>query len=95
MRRVNSYKSAASAGFNPRSAMTCRASSLVVIGPGASRKASSFAHVDLAPQRPVRRSRDLLPDAFDIVIWIENPNRGWCLRFGPNLGCRSGFRGIG
>jgi hypothetical protein len=39
VRRVNSCKSAVSAVLSPRSAMTFRASSLVVIGPDASRKA--------------------------------------------------------
>jgi hypothetical protein len=51
VRRVKSCNSALSAVLMPRSAMTCRASSMVVIGPGAARNASSVARV-MSPHVP-------------------------------------------
>jgi hypothetical protein len=76
VRRVKSRNSDTSAVFSPRSAMTCGASSFVVIGPSASRKASSVCACQIAAQCSMSRRRDLLADAFDIVTRIENPDRG-------------------
>jgi hypothetical protein len=71
---VNSCKRAAvSAVLRLRSAMTCRASSLVVIGFAVPQDIERRA-CRVAPYRTVRAAlRELLANALDIVTRIEDP----------------------
>ena len=78
MRRVNSCNSAISAVLSPRSAVTCRASSIVVIGRGTTRGARSVALITAAALGRVSGvfGQPLFQVAIDPVETLVGERRG-------------------